>query len=561
MADGTDAREPGRWARRPSGEVGYNAAAMPSPRHVAAGVGFVVLISLVPFVPLGDTAAFRPDDESFHLRIAAEMYDRGDIWVPTWFGRPALNKPPLTYWLFFAGFAARGVNLAAARLPVALLAVGTVLLTALLGRSLYGTRAGLLAGLLTATSLGAVEFGPVGMMDIPLCFLLTLAIYALVRALKTGNPAWGALFFAAAGVSTLSKGPFSLFILGALAAALGLRQRQKARDGLLHPLALAGAAAGALTVVAWPLALWTRGLFSQWYSFFVVHENLGKFEDVQYPWWIIGEYFLVFLLPWSPLVLAAAWTLARGRAYRDLRVFLPLAWVLIVLLFHELPATKLKHYVLPAIPPAALLVAAVPPAWTGRRAMVLGRVGVQALLAIAAIALLGAGRIVPGAGDRLLVGGAIVALLTAIWTLARPRSLVWAASAYGCALLLVLMLLPAVSYSRLPREALPCFGSGAVAVVRQQVYVYSCDLGREVPQLTTRAEYLQALRNGAMVIVSDTDRHDLAGDRDAAGIEEVCSWPQWKRVLPPRAVVRALATGDTGGLVERVRVLRASTTE
>ena len=45
------------------------------------------------------------------------MYARGNWFVPTWFGRPALNKPPLTFWLFFAGFALEGVSVAAADGP------------------------------------------------------------------------------------------------------------------------------------------------------------------------------------------------------------------------------------------------------------------------------------------------------------------------------------------------------------------------------------------------------------------------------------------------------------
>jgi 4-amino-4-deoxy-L-arabinose transferase-like glycosyltransferase len=531
----------------------FSAGGVPS--RLALALAALVLV-LVCFVQLGNTAAFRPDDESYHVGMASEMYARGAWWAPTWFGRPALNKPPLTFWLFFAGFALQGVSIAAARLPMALLTVATVLVTARLGRSLYGPRDGLIAGLLTLTSLGTIEFGRSGMTDVPLYFLFTLAAWALWEALATARPGWWGVFFAAAGLSTLAKGPFSLILIGLFAVLVWVATRPHPLAAIRHPLALAGLLVGVLAVVSWPLGLWRNGLLGEWYRFFVVHENLGKFQDQYYPPSVLLEYLLVLCFPWLPLVAAAAWIQLRGGGYRDPRVALPLAWIVAVLVFHAVPATKLQHYVLPAVPGCALLVASAASRLSGTAAGRLGRGAVAATLAVVILALLAATRLLPEPSDRLLSCLAAAALAAALWAITR-NDLVRSGLAYGAAVACVLAFLPALTYSRLPETAVARLRDRDVVVVKEQVWVFSLDLGRRVRQITTRREYDEALSAGALVIVAETDLLGFVREGADRQVEQVDSWPQWKRTLPVDALVRALASGRRDELVETVRVLRA----
>jgi 4-amino-4-deoxy-L-arabinose transferase-like glycosyltransferase len=240
---------------------------------------------------------------------------------------------------------------------MALLTIATVLVTMRLGHSLYGPREGLVAGLLTLASLGTIEIGRSGMGDVPLFFLFTLAAWALWEALTTARPGWWGVFFAATGVSTLAKGPFSLILIALFGTLVRFAVRPRPLAALRHPLALAGLLVGVPAVVSWPLGLWRNELLGEWCRFFVVHENLGKFQDQYYPPSVLVEYLLVILFPWFPLVAAALWIPLRAGGYRDPRVALPPAWVAAVLVFHAVPATKLQHYVLPAMSGCALLVA------------------------------------------------------------------------------------------------------------------------------------------------------------------------------------------------------------
>ena len=62
---------------------------------------FVVLLVALPlyFLGLGNIDLFFQDDEWLYVKIAAEMFDRGELWIPYWLGEPAYYKPPLAYWL------------------------------------------------------------------------------------------------------------------------------------------------------------------------------------------------------------------------------------------------------------------------------------------------------------------------------------------------------------------------------------------------------------------------------------------------------------------------------
>ena len=94
-------------------------------------------------------------DEGNNSEAAREMWRAGDWIVPTCNYQLRTDKPVLLYWLQMAAFSVFGVGEFAARLPSALAALAAVLATYELGRRMFNTAAGLLAGLLLG---GAVSF-------------------------------------------------------------------------------------------------------------------------------------------------------------------------------------------------------------------------------------------------------------------------------------------------------------------------------------------------------------------------------------------------------------------
>jgi predicted membrane-bound mannosyltransferase len=93
-------------------------------------------------------------DEGLHASIAQEMLERGDWITPSFLGQPFLDKPIFYFWAQIASIAMLGQHEAAVRLPSLFFGALGALATGLLGRQLFGARAGLMAGAMQATMLG-----------------------------------------------------------------------------------------------------------------------------------------------------------------------------------------------------------------------------------------------------------------------------------------------------------------------------------------------------------------------------------------------------------------------
>ena len=84
-----------------------------------AGIVLVALAALATVPCLGSTTFFDRD-EGYYAECAREMALRGDPFVPTFSGKPWMEKPPLTYWAMAVSMKLLGFNEFAARLPSAL---------------------------------------------------------------------------------------------------------------------------------------------------------------------------------------------------------------------------------------------------------------------------------------------------------------------------------------------------------------------------------------------------------------------------------------------------------
>lgn len=155
----------------------------------------------------------------------------------------------------------------------------------------------------------------------------------------------------------------------AAAVLLWMAIRSEHRDAFLPPMWKAGLA------VALAMGLW-------WYALLIYGQGWDRFRDLlnfEIKSRIAGAvhregsyYYLYILLavvfPWSvglPAALRTAWPSADGGAFRNFKetpdasradTFL-LGWMLGVVLFFSIPGAKLSTYLLPAMPPAALLLA------------------------------------------------------------------------------------------------------------------------------------------------------------------------------------------------------------
>src|SRR5580692_5947045 len=148
------------------------------------------------------------DVDAVQAQIAHSMLTSGD-WVTARIdGVPYFEKSPLVYWLMAASLKILGVHDWAARIPIALSAIGLAWLTAAFGTWAFGKRAGVYSGLVIATCIGLWLFTRILIPDVMLTFTIALAMWAFLRALDDEEPHprfWVFLLAASLGIGLLLK--------------------------------------------------------------------------------------------------------------------------------------------------------------------------------------------------------------------------------------------------------------------------------------------------------------------------------------------------------------------
>ncbi len=321
-----------------------------------------MLLILAVFWPRLSYPLLEPD-EARNAQIALEMYQSGD-WVSlTRKGRPYMDKPPLLFWSISTCYRLFGPSPFAARLPVALAATLTVLVTYLLGTSLVGTRAALWGTVVLATSIGFILPGRYIIHDMFLTFFVTCTLSLLWLAEALPRSVARSICWAAAGVAcglgTLTKGPVAVVLTVPPLLLFDWLKWGKLRSRISEW----GLFAGALIVTAAPWYVLATLRNKQFLEYFVWKQNISRFlhgSNHPAPWWFYIPVVFAGMFPASLLLPpAAVYLFTRRRVFRERRpatlgfVFLAACWPL---LFFSLSGGKLPTYILPAAPLLSLLI-------------------------------------------------------------------------------------------------------------------------------------------------------------------------------------------------------------
>jgi len=303
-------------------------------------------------------------DEGRYADVASEMLARGDFVTPHIDGTIFLDKPPLVYWVTAGSLAIWGHSEFGARFGQLLFALGTLLVTWRTGILLLGRRGGSLAVIVLASSALFFAASHILTLDLALSFFVVLTLFLFLKgrgAGKAGTAAYAGMFAAAAG-GVLTKG-----LLGAALPALTIvcflsvrKEWRIVRDipwvrGSLLFLLLAG---------PWYIAVSIANPEFPVYFFF--HEHLARLTTSvhrhQGGWWYYLTVLAAGLMPWS-LMLPACLRRRRtdvGEAApacaTEATAFL-WSWIIPGLLLFTVAQSKLPLYMLPLLPPIALLIA------------------------------------------------------------------------------------------------------------------------------------------------------------------------------------------------------------
>ncbi|HTH15934.1 MAG TPA: glycosyltransferase family 39 protein [Magnetospirillum sp.] len=347
------------------------------------------LLCLALFLP--GLAAMPPmdRDESRFIQATRQMLESGDYIRIQFQQEMRAKKPAGTYWLQAAAVKALSHPLSTQvwpyRLPSALAAWAAVLMTFAFGRSLVGERPALLGGVMLAASLMLVLEAHQGKSDAILLACVVAAqgtlarFYVSAKARETQGGGGGCggshqpmtaqrllapgtsealVFWLAQGAAILVKGPVVPVISLLTVAALWIADRNARWFVSLKPLL--GTAVTAAIAAPWFVAISsaTGGAFvGEAVKGDLLPKLLGAQESHGgFP----GLYLLLasaLFWPGSLLLWPAVAKLWGQRGRLAFRVLL--AWAVPTWIMFELIPTKLPHYVLPAFPALALMVAAL----------------------------------------------------------------------------------------------------------------------------------------------------------------------------------------------------------
>jgi 4-amino-4-deoxy-L-arabinose transferase-like glycosyltransferase len=318
--------------------------------------GFLLLF----FGGLGSVPLLDPD-EGRYAEIPREMLASRDFVTPHLDGVLYFEKPPLYYWLNAAATAALPSPEVASRLTGACFGLAGLALAWLLGCAMGGKRTGLLAAIVLGTAPLYVALARAAIIDMVVTFFLsaTLTCFWLAQeedGERRSRLLWYGSFLAAA-LATLAKGLIGIVIPGAVAFLFLLVTR---RWSVLRRVPWVGGTVLFLAVAApWHVLAALRNPDFLWFYF--IHEHVLRYATAealrQQPFWFFGAILLVGLLPWSGLLPAAIALFRSDPARlrdRPALVFL-LAWAGFVFLFFSASRSKLVPYILPALPPLAVL--------------------------------------------------------------------------------------------------------------------------------------------------------------------------------------------------------------
>jgi 4-amino-4-deoxy-L-arabinose transferase-like glycosyltransferase len=286
------------------------------------------------------------------------MHQFSDLFVLKLWDSIYTEKPPLFFWLVrvFVPLTA-GVSLASLLAPIVIASCVLLWLTGRIAWRWYGVGAGKAAIMVLVTLPLFLLLTSIGRMDMLLALCVTAGVYAFHRGYVEGSVEFRLLAFLWMGLGLLSKGPFGIiFPLAVAVTALcisGKWRRLWCRESLLGLAILL-----AVTALWLGPAVWFAGL-----DFFAaligkqVYERAVAGVDHGEPAYFYLYVLPIILLPWVLFLipaLRAAWLRWR-ELHSECDLWL-LCWLTVPLIVLSLVREKLPVYLLPAMPPIAVLL-------------------------------------------------------------------------------------------------------------------------------------------------------------------------------------------------------------
>jgi len=296
-------------------------------------------------------------NESFYAEAGREILENKDFVDIYYNYEHRFNKPPLTYWLVVISYLIFGVSEFATRLPIVLLALGTILLTFNIAKELFDRKVALISTFILFFSFQFVLNSRYASPEIPLTFFFTLTLYLFLKGYKNKKFLYIFLSYIALGLTVLTKGYPYIVLIGGIVILYILLNNNLKLSKFWEDFRFLKLWIGLPVVIV--LGFW-------WY--FLMYFKYGdEFLNVLFKETIhraiggnkgFNPLFYIVAISWAflPYSLTFYYSFVEIRKYFKKLLF-PFVWFFVVLIIFTLAKGKIPVYILPAYPSMAIIVA------------------------------------------------------------------------------------------------------------------------------------------------------------------------------------------------------------
>ena len=310
-------------------------------------------------------------DEGSNAEAAREMLETGDWISPTLNYEPRFAKPAFVYWLISGSYSLFGINEFAERFPSAISGLCVILVQYVFVYRWLGAPLAWLSSIMLLLNMEFLAINRMVLTDPELVVFTTLAGYSFWHALNRStkiSPWWFICFYLAMGFGMLVKGPVGIIIplVGVIPYLTLTRQWEKFWQ---KGFPLLGTGLVLLVAAPWYVAMFKIHGEAYWAA--AQANTTGRFmrpmEGHGGTFFFYVPILLLGFFPWSAFLPSLLYqSLKQWKAYwngqnfvtreTNLEFFLSM-WVVGLLIFFTLSATRLPHYIYPVFPASAILVA------------------------------------------------------------------------------------------------------------------------------------------------------------------------------------------------------------
>ena len=326
-----------------------------------------LLIGLVLALFYGAFLSARPitvPDEARYTEIPREMVVNHDYLTPKLNYLKYFEKPPLFYWLQTVPIKTFGVTPWSIRLVNALMGILGCLITYAGARLLFNRRIGLYACGIQGSAALYFVMTQIVTIDTTLSTLLNLTLMSFLVGATKAKPnhrryyMW--LMYIGAALTVLTKGLIGIIFPGMIIFTWLLITKQwRAIKTYCLPSGII-----LLIAIAAPWHILMQLKHPEFFNFYIIKQQLLRFltdsQDRNQPLWYLPTVAIVGLFPWTGFVLTAIYQktlqIFTQPTKHPIDHFL-LIWPVLIYLFFSFSHSQLPPYLLPIIPPLAILTA------------------------------------------------------------------------------------------------------------------------------------------------------------------------------------------------------------